>query len=477
MNSFLLNRQLGNVSQHEFEIAQNQRQLRSLQSAGNIYFRGRKDPINADDEYDDSNDGVTAATATRLRTSSLAHVAGASSIAIDRFEGKYLLSGGADSSISMWDLESPRVLDGNLNIYEPIERVARTSTKQSLGITHVAFYPFDSLAFLTTGYDHTLKVFSSETLQVSASFDLGSITYSQSMSTAPSSDLLVACATQHPAVRLVDLRSGANTHSLAGHSGSVMSVAWHPKVENILASGAADGCVRLWDVRRSASSLGVLDMDDSIGIAGYDGTGTGARRRERGRAHNGAVNGLTWTEDGRFLVSYGQDDRMRVWDMEGGANTLATFGPALKNPHPSVCNPLLAPEKLSPAGQEMVLVANGEEILGFDLHSGTLMKRLRCVSLHVAGSRGGHMEDRGIRNLKSRTTSLAWRAFSVEMYSSHSDGTIRCWKPRMWEDEIADVEEDGNHKERERDDADLKRKREDLDQIVRNLTRNPVTFT
>jgi DNA excision repair protein ERCC-8 len=325
---------------------------------------------------------------------------------------------------------------------------------------------------LTSGYDHTVKLFSSETLVASASFDLESIVYSHAMSTV-ATHLLVACASQHPAVRLVDLNSGAYTHSLAGHAGSVLAVAWHPKEGHILASAATDGVIRLWDVRKSANSLGVLDMDDSIGIVGYEGHGTGARRRERGKAHRGAVNGLTWTEDGRHLISVGHDECMRVWDMISGANTLANFGPALKNATTTTLIPLIAPRQTSKSGTTLIYYPNPKEILSFDLDSGSLQKCLRVPN------RAGNTLDRAqsaaanARNLKNRTTSLAWRPHHTEMYSAHGDGTIRCWQPRTREDVWADEVED----EITGEEAQArKRKREEFDQIIQDLTRKKITF-
>ena len=346
----------------------------------------------------------------------------------------------------------------------------RTSNSQSLGITQVSFYPFDSLALLTSGYDHTLKLFDSETLTASASFDIGYTVYSHATSTI-ASHLLVACASQHPAVRLVDLRSGANTHSLSGHSGSVLSVAWHPKQENVLGSGATDGTIRLWDVRRSASSLGVLDMEDSIGIAGYDGKGTGARRRERGKAHTGAVNGVVWTEDGEYLASVGHDERMRVWNMATGANTLANFGPGLKNANTTMLLPLIVPSHLSETGKEAIFYPNPREILSFDMHSGTVQSRLRIIGLPGSQSSA---EISG-RNPKNRTTSLAWRAHHIEMYSAHGDGTIRCWQPRTWEDTVAGDDE-VRDEATENEAVERKRKREEFDQMVRDLTKKKITF-
>lgn len=221
----------------------------------------------------------------------------------------------------------------------------------------------------------------------------------------------------------------------------------------------------MWDVRRSASSLGVLDMDDAVGIAGYDGKGTGARRRERGRAHNGAVNGLVWTADGRRLVSVGHDERMRVWDMTNGANTLANFGPGLRNATKTSLYPLVAPSYLSPRGQEIIYFPNQRDIMGYDMHTGTATNRLRIPGPHTNADSVG-------RNLKPRTTSLAWRAHEVELYSAHGDGAIRCWRPWTAEDaEVEDEDRDGGRLEAER-----KRKREELDQIVRDLTKKPVRY-
>ncbi|KXS95698.1 hypothetical protein AC578_840 [Pseudocercospora eumusae] len=452
MNSFLLNRQLGAISPRSLAQAQNARLLGNLQPALDQFVL-------------EASDG--RASNGELKAKALAHAAGVASIAIDSFEGRYLISGGADSSLAIWDLEAGQ---GDPLVHVPLAVSPRTSTNLSLGITHVSFYPFDSLALLTSGYDATLKLFSSETLEASASFDLGSIVYSHATSDI-ASHLLVACASQHPAVRLIDLKSGSATHSLSGHAGSTLSVAWHPRDEHVLASGATDGVVRLWDVRRSASSLGVLDMEDSIGIPGYDGRGTGARRRGKGRSHNGAVNGLSWTEDGKCLLSNGQDERMRIWDMRTGANTLVNFGPGLKNSTITAWNPLIAPSHLSPAGKEVVFYPNPKEILSFDLYTGNLESRLRIRGLP------GSQNDASSRTPKSRATSLTWRAHNVELYSAHGDGTIRCWKPHVLEDILTEREDSSDHPETDASAAEKKRKREEFDDIVKNLTTKKLTFT
>ena len=381
-----------------------------------------------------------------------------------------MLSGGASSTILLWDLEATA---SEIDIvYRPIGRTdsrnaARTHT---YGVTHLSFYPFDSAAFLSSSYDHTLKIYETETMAPSASFDLGSVVYSHALS--PVADhVLVACATQHLAVRLVDLRSGASAHSLAGHKGAVLSVAWSPVDDYLLASAGADGTVRLWDIRRSAGCLGVMDLEDSIGLAGEDGLGKNARPRTRGRAHVGACNGVVWTDDGKYLVSAGHDERVRVWDVGLGANALSHFGPVIKNTNLSTLLPLLVPKNIGKSGERIMIYPNEKEILMFDLLEGTLLKRFRSPGSKVAqaGASGGQ------RNTRNRVMSLAWRAGNVEFYSAHADGLIRAWKPRTPID--ADLDKEATLGIEDDEDDDRKRKRQALDDMFRDLTKQKITFS
>lgn len=272
---------------------------------------------------------------------------------------------------------------------------------------------------------------------------------------------------------MVDLNSGATTHSLAGHvGGSVYSVAWSPKDEHILISGGSDGTIRFWDIRRSAGMLGMLDADDSIGVVGYDGLGRGARRHERGKAHSGPVNGLSWTEDARHVVSAGHDERIRVWDVTTGANTLANFGPVVRNRHfSSTLTPLLCPKRTVKLRNDILFWPNEKEILMYEMFEGRLLKRLKApgISLHT---------NTGDRNTKGRVTGLAWRAHNIEMLSSHADGTIRSWQPRTNIDAFVDEARESDDDENEiNEGAARKRRRLALDSAHRQVTSRPVTFS
>lgn len=458
MNSQLLGCALGTAGPEALRQVELSRRLDAIQAAPDVRFDGRDQAGHGQSESD------------RLSETDVhAHQAGASSIAIDRFEGRYLISGGADASIKLWDLEQSET-PSNDYLNRPSGVIKKSPSSHQYGITHLCFYPFDCLAFLSSSYDHKLKVYATATMTASATFDLDSVIYSHSLS--PIADhLLVACGTQHCAVRLVDLRSGASTHSLAGHHRAVLSVAWSPHEEHILASGSSDGTARLWDIRRSANSLGVLDLEDSVGVMGEDGLGKNARAREQGKAHTDAVNGVVWTDDGRYLVTAGHDERVRVWDMATGANALSHFGPIIKNTHLSTLLPLLAPSHVVGPGKQIMFYPNQKEILMFDLFEGTLLKRLRVPGVPAAPIRGTATQ----ANSRSRTTSLAWRAGHVDLYSAHSDGSIRVWVPKTPE-EVQAQNGEGDGPDGDEDES-RKRKREALDEIFRDLTKQKITFT
>lgn len=307
-----------------------------------------------------------------------------------------------------------------------------------------------------------------------------SIVYSFAMSPV-SQQLLVATASEHPAVRLVDLRSGASTHSLAGHAGAVLAVAWHPINEYMLASGSADGSLRIWDTRRSANNLAVLDANDATGTA-YSRHGQGAViRSPDAKAHTGAVNGLVWSDDGQTLVSTGHDERARVWNGTNFANTMVNFGPAIKNAHKSTMTPLLSPTGTTSPGKELLIFPNPQEVLICELFTGTLLSRLRtptALSTSTAADRDANLSNDSTH--KQRTTSLAWRAQETEFYSSHTDKTIRVFKPReAWHEDDDECEDDETDQWSSVDQSGVekKRKRLELQDMVESLTKRKVTFT
>lgn len=321
---------------------------------------------------------------------------------------------------------------------------------------------------------------------VSGSFNLGAKVYTHAVS--PIADhLLVACGTQHPAVRLVDLRTASNAQSLAGHASAVLATAWSPRHEHVLATGSVDGTVRIWDIRRAGAAVGLLDREDSLGLPHNGLLGPDGRVRSRlaARAHAGPVNGLTWTDDGAYLVSAAHDRRIRVWDAATGANTLASFGPAIRNAPLGAVTMFTSPVGLTHPGRELLFWPNENEILIFDLHEGRVVTKLRGTGPAITGVRSSNGAERTVQN---RITALAWRGagggggssgvvmggsdMPGAIFSSHLDGQIRAWIPHI---EGSDEEDEPVGAPKAADEREKKRKA--LDDVYKNLMGKQITFT
>ncbi|KAJ4306067.1 hypothetical protein N0V88_000863 [Collariella sp. IMI 366227] len=285
MNSLLFERSTGNIGPNVFARLQTTSLLTSFAPAPRFRFDGGERPSNIT-----VGEGSRIPSSVRVfddgdnepKTSLWAHQAGVSAMALEQFDGRILISGGSDATIRLWDLEQcPN--PSAAHTYRPVASISRASTSNTspsaphrFSITQLSFYPFDGTAFLSSSFDHTLKLWSTETASVSGTFNLSAKVYTHATSPI-ASHLLVACGTQHPAIRLVDLRSSSATHSLlsrgqlGGSAGATLALAWSPVHEHVLASGSVDGALRVWDIRKSNGLVALFDQEDTVGLGHADG--------------------------------------------------------------------------------------------------------------------------------------------------------------------------------------------------------------
>ncbi|KAJ3181602.1 DNA excision repair protein ERCC-8 [Gaertneriomyces sp. JEL0708] len=236
----------------------------------------------------------------------------------DKVDGRYLLSGSADTTLHIYDLEEPGTSSNaeTLRTVEPIVSLDRRRAHQ-YSITNINWFPFDTGTSLTH-------------------------------------------------IRLLDLRTGSSTHTLTNHSANVLSLAWSPRDEFFLASGGEDGCIWFWDIRKARAGLLSLDMHNSEMEAGEI-------KLASMTAHTASVNGLTFTSDGLHLLSSGHDS-LRLWDVFSGCNTLTNYGTHTHNTLPSTVYPYIPPL----ASQPLLFHPSDNKVIHvFDLFTGELMMTLR----------------------------------------------------------------------------------------------------
>ena len=487
MNQLHLARRLGAASPQAFQRAQNERLIQALEPLSlSFNFRTHL-----------SSDGATRAPSTSWRQATnsatdqeehSAHNAGANVLAIDSNDGRFLISGGADSTVRLWDIGS-RPTAASQHVIRPTASLMRsTPASHTHALTSISIYPFDPTpsTLLTTAYDKTLKLTSiapSELVPVHT-FSLDHAPFTHAISPIPSSSPLVAVGTAHPAIKLIDLRSGLALHSLPGHNGAVYSVAWSPRHEHVLASGATDGRVLFFDIRRSQSAFASLDLDDAIGVLSPDHTPDYGGRQAMDwnvRAHGGPVTGLQWTSTGDKLVTAGHDQRIRIWDAATGRNDLVHFGPRIRNERNGELAPLISPAGFGKSGKEVLFWANDDskgEIFVFHMREGNMLGTLRTpgTARGPAQARAGGI---GRFSTIGRINAMAWRVNAasgggVEIYSAHGNGTIHCWVGMPPdEEEVEDkIDMDAVEQDRKR-----KRKRDLIGDLVEGLIKKPVIST
>ena len=135
MNGHLFDRALGHRGQINLQRYETARQIDVFAARPDILFDGST-----------SEQGVPVSRRSIDADKIWAHSAGAQCLVIDHFDGRYMLSGGADASIHLWDLEQAAQPDCTLK-HKPLGSVERDDPASKLGVTNLSFYPFDAGLF------------------------------------------------------------------------------------------------------------------------------------------------------------------------------------------------------------------------------------------------------------------------------------------------------------------------------------------
>lgn len=246
--------------------------------------------------------------------------------------------------------------------------------------------------------------------------------------------------------------------TLSGHSDSVCSVALTPDGKQ-LASGAADGKIKFWDVE-SGRCLRTLDGHEewvqavalssdgrSLASGGRDNlvklwdVESGKQRRAFA-GHEGLVKSVAYSPDGRLLASCGRDKVIRLWEVASG-KSLKTLGTDDFFTSSAV--------EFTPDSQRVLF--GGDSLQLWDIASGELLRTFKghrdsvgAIAISRVGrwfASGGSFEDRTLSLWDARTGDCVWNkqfnervggAWSVTfaandnlLVSGHYGGGITFW--------------------------------------------------
>jgi DNA excision repair protein ERCC-8 len=192
------------------------------------------------------------------------HDASVMSIALDAVDGRFLLTTGG-TRLCVYDLERRPFVpsDSGASVVAPVASASAFGGAHPLAhknsMSSLCWYPHDTGMFVSGAFDHSVRVWDTNTLSPVSVFRTRALVYQVAMSPAAVAHTLVAVAADCANVLLCDLTTGKATHQLVGHSGALRAVAWSPSNEFLLASAGTSGCIRFWDIRRATTSLYCCD--------------------------------------------------------------------------------------------------------------------------------------------------------------------------------------------------------------------------
>ena len=325
-----------------------------------------------------------------------AHSAAINSLSLDPLQGRFLLSGCADSSIKLWDLQNTVVERDEERVHEidyhpaqkyhPVCVIPRRSVHE-FGVTKVKWWP-DNGMWPSSSFDFKMSLYDTNTMQVAHSFKLGSRISDFDFHPLGDSSTVVCCLDGGVGgLKLLDLRVLSDSQNLGGGGKSVGGVgymnscAWSPASSYLCLGGGIDGACYGWDIRSSGKYLFELDSNTTPAVMNAEsisGRSRMKRKRVKANAHHDSINSMVFNETGTELITMGTEEKVRVWDMctyRKPVNRGINFGPLIRNKgkqHVEMC--------ISPALQTDIsflwVPSDSGEILVYRVDDGALFARL-----------------------------------------------------------------------------------------------------
>ncbi|MET4080176.1 WD40 repeat protein [Pedobacter sp. UYP30] len=226
---------------------------------------------------------------------------------------------------------------GMLTVYDFLEQkiVAQTQAHTKPIFDIISIKSKDEL--LTTGEDGTVAVWSLKDLEELYRFQI-STSMVRTMAVSPDESEIAFGSKDH-AIYVYNLADYSFKQSLQIHSGPVTSLAYHPNGKYLI-SGGRDAKLNVFNLPEyqlretiTAHMFGVYSIifhpslpyfatcsqDKSIKL--WDAEDFKLYKilslEKSGMGHSHSINKIMWSNDGKYLISTGDDRQVMVWEMEG----------------------------------------------------------------------------------------------------------------------------------------------------------------
>ena len=256
------------------------------------------------------------------------HVGAICCSTLDKNEKRFLLSGGIDSIVCLYDLNNFQRADSDVCTLTCKSKSIRDgSLGHSYSVSSIQWYPIDNGAFLTSSFDGSIKIWNTNTFSVAGNFKLQEKILCARIRNIGGD--LIGVGTEGNKLRLCDAVAGGFVNEFIGHRDAITSVDWCPNNMNLIASASKDGTVRIWDTRKSGSGAILMSLDfhqDHTFIATSK-----TIKHNIAKAHDGEVMCVKYSPSGFHLITSGNDKRVLLWDTYSGKLLPFNFGVGVRS--------------------------------------------------------------------------------------------------------------------------------------------------